>query len=211
MKGLKQPNSHLVAVHPDTLEILHDISLPEPSSSPHIIAEVDGKIAIYIPLNTGMMRCFWDPTSKRLSNDETWVVKPMKKGQTATTAATLIGDWVAIQTNGAGSDTVASSIVVAHRNDPKKMQVIFPFGDLKPGEWSFAPPKPGGDPENSMIYSADMGVGKVAGIKINQETGQLKVAFVVDNATTTFQPVIGPKDRRVLLLTNAEKATPTSR
>jgi hypothetical protein len=88
------------------------------------------------------------------------------------------------------------------------MQVIFPFGDLKPGEWSFAPPKPGGDPENGMIYSADMGVGKVAGIRINQGTGELKVAFVVDDATTTFQPVIGPKDRRVLLLTNAKKNDP---
>ena len=56
-----------------------------------------------------------------------------------------------------------------------------------------------------MIYSADMGVGKVAGIRLDQDTGELKVAFVVDNATTTFQPVIGPKDRRVLLLTNAKK------
>ena len=208
MKGLKQSNSHLVAVHPDTLEILHDIPLPEPSSSPHSIAEVGGKIAIYVPLNSGMMRCFWDPATKRLSNDDFWMVKPMKKGQTTSTAATLIGDWVAIQTNGAGSDTVASSIVVAHRDDAEKVQVIFPFGDLKPGEWSFAPPKAGGDPENSMIYSADMGVGKVAGIKINQETGELKVAFVVDDATTTFQPVIGPKERRVLLLTNARKNDP---
>jgi len=208
MKGLKQPNSHLVAVHPETLDILHDIPLPEPSSSPHGIAEVDGKIAIYVPLNSGMMRCFWDPAKKRLSNDDSWMVKPMKKGQTTSTAATLIGDWVAIQTNGAGSDTVASSIVVAHRDNAEKVQVVFPFGDLKPGEWSFAPPKAGGDPENSMIYSADMGVGKVAGIKINQDTGELKVAFVVDDATTTFQPVIGPKERRVLLLTNARKNDP---
>ena len=208
MKGLKQPNSHLVAVHPETLQILHDIPLPEPSSSPHSIAEVDGKIAIYVPLGTGLMRCFWDPATKRLSNDESWVVKPMKKGQTTSTAATLIGDWVAIQTNGAGSNTVASSIVVAHRDNAEKVHVIFPFGDLKPGEWSFAPPKAGGDPENSMIYSADMGVGKVAGIKINQETGELKVAFVVDDATTTFQPVIGTKERRVLLLTNAKKNDP---
>ena len=53
-----------------------------------------------------------------------------------------------------------------------------------------------------MIYSADMGIGKVAGIKIDQETGALKVAFVVDDRTNTFQPVFGPKDKRLLLLTN---------
>lgn len=39
-------------------------------------------------------------------------------------------------------------------------------------------------------------------------TGELELAFVVDNATTTFQPVIGPKDRRVLLLTNAKQNHP---
>ena len=208
MKGLKQENSHLVAVDPDSLEVLDQIPLPEPSSSPHIVTMVDRRIATYVPLNSGMMRCFWNPSTKKLSRDETWVVRPIRPGQTASTAATLIGEWVAIQTNGAGSDTVASSIVVAHRADASRMQVIFPFGDLKPGEWSFAPPKAGADPENGMLYSADMGVGKVAGIRIVQETGKLEVAFVVDNATTTFQPVIGPKDKRVLLLTNAKKNDP---
>jgi len=207
-KGLKQPNSHLCAVNPDTLEVLDDIDLPEPSSSPHIIDQFDGKIAIYVPLDTGMMRVFWDPAARKLTPDESWVLKPMKPGQTTSTAATIIGDWVAVQTNGAGSDTVASSIVVAHRNDVKNTQVIFPFGELKKGEWSFAPPKAGADLENNIIYSADMGVGKVAGIRIDPATGKLDVAFVVDDATTTFQPVIGPKDKRVLLLTNCKKNNP---
>ena len=67
----------------------------------------------------------------------------------------------------------------------------------------------GADPENNMIHSADMGVGTVAGIRIDPSTGTLDVAFVIDNATTTFQPVIGPKDRRVLLLTNAKKNNPS--
>lgn len=208
MDGFKQGNSHLAAVHPETLEVIHDIPLPEPSSSPHVIADADGRIAIYVPIDSGMMRCIWDPASKKLSNDESWAVHPMKPGQTAATAATIVGDWVAIQTNGAGSDTVASSIVVAHRDDASRMHIIFPFGDLGPGEWSFAPPKPGADPENNIIYSADMGVGKVAGIRMDPGTGELKVAFVVDDATTTFQPVIGPKDRRVLLLTNAKLNQP---
>jgi hypothetical protein len=92
--------------------------------------------------------------------------------------------------------------VVASQKDPTKTQIIFPFGELKKGEWSFAPPKCGGDPQNSMIYSADVGMRKVAGIKLDQATGELKLAFVVDATTTTFQPLIGPKDKRVLLLTN---------
>jgi hypothetical protein len=201
-EGMKQPNSVLVAVDPKTLEVLDSLSLPEPAPSPHIIAPYHGRIAIYIPMIDTAARYFWDPAVKKLSADDKWVIKPLAPGQNALTAPTMVGDWVAIQTNGLFSDKKASSVVVIHQDDASRVHTIYPFGELKPGEWSFAPPKNGGDPENSMIYSADMGMRKVAGIKIDQATGELKVAFVVDATTTTFQPLIGPKDKRVLLLTN---------
>ncbi len=203
MEGMKQPNSQLTAVDPETLEVLDSIELPEPATSPHIVTTFQGRVAIYIPMNTIVQRAFWDPKTRKLSLDPTWIVRAMQKGQSAATAATIIGDWVAVVTNGIGSETIASSLVVASQKDAKKVQIVFPFGkELKKGEWSFAPPKPGGDPENSIFYIADMGMRKVAGIKIDQATGELKVAFVVDDTTTTFQPLIGPKDKRVLLLTN---------
>jgi hypothetical protein len=202
-EGKKQPNSQLVAVDPDTLEVLHDIEMPEPATSPHIITTYEGRIAIYVPMDTMVQRAFWDPAKKKLSLDASWIIRPMQKGQSAATAPAVVGDWIAVQLNGIGSETIASSVVVASQKDAKKTQIVFPFGkELKKGEWSFAPPKNGADPENSMIYSADMGMRKVAGIKIDQATGELEVAFVVDDTTTTFQPLIGPKDKRVLLLTN---------
>lgn len=203
--GLKQGNSELVAVHPDTLEILDHISLPEPATVPHIITMFEGRIAIYIGVNSGALRYFWDPATKKLSQDTSWVVSPMKKGQSTSDAPSLLGDWIILQTNGIGSETVASSIVAVNQKDPTKMTTIFPFGELKKGQWSFAPPKPQTDPENSMIYSADMGMGKVAGIKIDQATGEMKTVWVVDNTTNAFQPLIGPKDRRVMLLSNAKR------
>jgi len=202
--GLKQGNSELVAVNPDTLEILDHLSLPEPATVPHLITMFQGKIAIYIGVNSGALRYFWDPATKKLSQDTTWVVSPMKKGQTTSDAPSLLGDWIVLQTNGIGSDTVASSIVAVNQYDPAKMTTIFPFGELKKGKWSFAPPKPHTDPENSMIYSADMGMGKVAGIKIDQATGEMKTVWVVDDITSAFQPLIGPKDQRVMLLSNAK-------
>ncbi|MDG4553078.1 MAG: hypothetical protein P9E24_02340 [Candidatus Competibacter sp.] len=201
-EGMKQPNSQLTAVDPNTLEVLDSIELPEPATAPHIITTFEGRIAIYIGMNTMIQRAFWDPATRKLSLDNGWIIHPMQKGQSTATAPTIIGDWVSAQLNGIGSDTVASSVVVASQKDPTRQQVIFPFGELKKGEWSFAPPKNGADPENSMIYSADMGMRKVAGIKLDQTTGELKVAFVVDDTTTTFQPLIGPPDQRVLLLTN---------
>ncbi len=56
-----------------------------------------------------------------------------------------------------------------------------------------------------MIYSADAGLRKVAGIKLDQATGEMKVMFVRDDARTTFQPLIGPLDKRVLLLTDVKQ------
>jgi hypothetical protein len=205
MQGLKQGPSHLVAVHPDTLEVLHHIPLPEPATVPHVITMFEGRIAIYLGLDSGARRAFWDPATRKLSLDDSWVVSPMQKGQTTADAPSLLGDWIVLQTNGIGSSTVASSIVAVHQKDPKRMKVVFPFGPLKPGEWSFAPPKPQTDPENSMIYSADMGVEKVAGIKIDQQTGELKVVWVIDDTTNAFQPLIGPKDQRVILLSNMKR------
>ncbi len=204
-EGMKQPNSQLVAVHPDTLEVLHDIAMPEPSTVPHVVTTFEGRIAIYIGMDTMAQRAFWDPKTQKLSLDESWIIRPMQEGQTTATAPSMIGDWVGFQLNGLGSETVSSSVAVARQKDASQMKVIFPFGPLERGQWSFAPPKAGADPENSMIYSADVGLGKTAGIKLDQATGEMKVAFVLDNTTTTFQPLIGPKDRRVLLLTNMKR------
>ena len=77
-EGMTQPNSQLVAVHPDTLEVLHDIPLPEPSTVPHAITMFEGKIAIYLGFDTSARRAFWDPATQRLSLDEPWVAHPMQ-------------------------------------------------------------------------------------------------------------------------------------
>jgi hypothetical protein len=202
-KGMKMPPSHLTAVDPDTLEILDDISLPGPAASPHIIDMLDDKIAIYFGTTEKLYRYFWDPAAKKLSADDSWVAEgAMAEGQTALTAPTIMGDWVAVQVNGLFTNKKASSVVAVHKRDASKLSVIFPFGELKPGEISFAPPKTGGDPENNMIYSADMGMKKVAGIRIDPETGAMETRFVIDDISNTFQPLIGPKDQRVLVLTN---------
>ena len=88
------------------------------------------------------------------------------------------------------------------------MKAIFPFGQLNPGQMSFCPPKPEVDTENSMIYSADMGLRKVAGIKIDQATGELKTAFILDDMTSGFQPLYGPPDKRVLVISNIRSDVP---
>jgi len=201
MEGQKVANSVMAAVDPDTLVVYDWLQMTEASIPAHIITPFEGKTAIYTTANVHTLRYFWDPIKKKLSQDKSWVVPYLAQGQTPGAAPGVLGDWIVIQTNGVAS-RVPSTIVVVSQKDPKKTKVIAPFGDLKSGQVSWCNPKPTVDVENNMIYSADLGVGKVAGIKIDPDTGEMKTAFVVDDWTFTFQPVIGPKDERVLLLTN---------
>ncbi|MET1010901.1 MAG: hypothetical protein ABWY83_00845, partial [Actinomycetota bacterium] len=53
--------------------------------------------------------------------------------------------------------------------------------------------------ENNIVYSSDMGIGKVAGISLDPNTGEMKVAWTIDATSSSFMPLIGPKDKRVLL------------
>ena len=88
------------------------------------------------------------------------------------------------------------------------MTSLEPFGPLKRLQMSLAPPKTCIDLENDMLYAADAGVGKVAGILLDQETGEMTIQFVVEDTTLTFQPLIGPKDQRVLVLSNMKGDIP---
>lgn len=207
-KHKKWGNSMLLALNPDTLEVIDAVELPQPAVVPHTITNFKGKIAIYIGANSGAFRYFWNPKTKKLSQDTSWIPAVLEEGQTTPAAPSILGDWIVFQTNGILSKKKASSIVAVSAKDPKKLIKIFPFGQLKNGEVSFCPPKPQTDPENSMIYSADMGRGKVAGITIDQATGELKTKFVLDNATSGFQPLYGPKDRRVLVISNFKSNVP---
>lgn len=202
LQGYTQPNAVLVAVNPNTLEVLDTIDLPQPSTTPHVITEFDGKTAIYVSMNTIVGRYYWDPETQTLSEDADWQPTPTVEGQTTADAPGIIGDWVVLQTNGIGSSTVASSIVIVNQNDASNMQTIFPFGDLEEGGFSLAPPKSATDPDNNMIYSADMGMGMIAGISIDQDTGDMQTEFVLEQTSSTFQELIGPADNRTLVLSN---------
>jgi hypothetical protein len=59
-----------------------------------------------------------------------------------------------------------------------------------------------------MVYAQDLGVGKVAGMKLDQATGELKVVFVVDDRTTCLVALVGPRDKRVMLTSNQRYDVP---
>ena len=206
-KGLDLPPSLFVAVDGETLEVLDTVQLPELAATPHGITTLGGKIAIYACANEHAYRCFWDPDTKKLSLDESWKTTYLAEGQSTGDAPGIMGNWIVIQTNGMGGK-VPSTVVAINVHDSSRKTTIEPHGPLKKTQMSFAPPKTCIDLENHMLYSADAGVGKVAGIRLDQESGEMEKVFSVECTTFTFQPLIGPKERRVLMLTNMKGALP---
>lgn len=202
--------SNIVAVNPDTLEIYDQISVPENAVVPHTITMFEGKIAIYAPSVLKMYRFFWDPETKALSQDTDWVISTyLEPGQTSGDAPGILGDWVVVQINGLPSK-VASSIVAVNQTDPTLITRIYPFGtDLPTGE-SWAPPKAAIDPENNMVFSADLGMGKIGAVQLDQATGEMTTVWTIDGATSALQALCGPKDQRVLGTARAEPGTPLS-
>ena len=199
--GPEQKPSAMLAIDPDTLKVYDTIVCPEDSATPTIIAPYKGKIAIYTAMLEKAYRFFWDPATKTFSQDKSWVASYLAKGQTVGDAPTFMGKWIIIQTNGIGSETKASSIVAISVDDASNMHTIFPFGQLESGQKSNAPPKPQGDLENNMVYSADGGVGKIAGIHLDQQTGKMTTKWTVDDRSFEFQPLYGSPNKRILVTT----------
>lgn len=201
------PGSNIAAVDPDTFEVYDDIDVPENAVVPHTITMFDGKIAIYAPSVLKAYRFFWDPTSKKLSQDSGWVVPSyLEPGQTTGDAPGILGDWVVLQVNGLPSK-VASSVVAINQHDPTQITRVYPFGKDLPTGMSWAPPKSAVDAENNMVYSADQGMMKIGGVKLDPETGEMTTVWTLDAATTALQALYGPKDRRVLGTARAEPGT----
>jgi hypothetical protein len=208
----KQANSLMVAVNPKTLQVYDSILLPEVTAVPHTITMFHGKIAIYCAGSTNglnkLYRYFWNPETKKLSQDTSFVVSILLPGQTTGDAPGILGDWITVQTNGLPTN-VPSSVVAVNQDDPTKITRISPFGPLPSGVMSWAPPKSAVDVDNNMVYSDDEGAGKMAGIKLDQSTGNMTAAFVGNYKTTSLMALYGPKDKRVLGLSNYNpNATP---
>ena len=129
-----------------------------------------------------------------------YVVNSIPGCQTTGDAPGVLGEFIVVRTNGLPSN-VSSTIVSISQSDPTNIHSVTPFGPLKLGQVSWAPPKAAVDVENNFVISADVGVSGLAGIKMDPTTGNMTVAWTVDDdATTGFQTIIGPKDQRVLVV-----------
>jgi hypothetical protein len=198
----KQENSIMHAVDPNSTEILDSINITDVTTTPHTISIYKGKIAIYIAGDKSLYRFYWDPHTMKLSQDNSWIISNyLQPGQTTGDAPGILGDFIVVQTNGLRSN-VSSNVVSVSQSDPKNIHSVTPFGSLKTGQQSWAPPKPAVDIENNFIISADALVNGLAGIRLDPSTGNMTVGWTAEDATWGLQTIIGPKDKRVLVVSN---------
>ena len=167
-KGIELPPSVFVAVDGETLEVLDTAQLPELAATPHGITTFDGRIAIYtcatdarVPLLLGPGR--QEAVARRV------VEGGLPEGGSDPPATPrdhrrLDRDPDQRHRRPRCRRASSRSTSTIRRGRPRSS----PFGPLKKLQMSLAPPKTCIDLENDMLYSADAGVGKVAGIRLDQ-------------------------------------------
>jgi hypothetical protein len=195
----------MVAVDPNTFKVKSFVQLPEMIPARNTVSHFQGKDYVYLAGSPNMYRYIWNGSS--LIQDPKWGPVPyLLPGQSAGTAACIIGNWVVTFTNTSPSNQ-SMSVVAISQADPNKLIRINPI-PLKSGEMSEIPSMGSVDLANNRIYALDYLAGKVVAINLNQGTGNMTVAWgPVNERTSSFLTLIGPKDNRVLIGTNINPNT----
>lgn len=192
------PASVLVAIDPETLQIIDQVTLPEMMGGRVTTTVYDGRNVIYLPGATKLYRyTFQDGT---LAPDPDWgPVSYLKDGQTAASAMAVIGDQVVGMTNGGAPTSTPMSVFSVSQADSSKVANLQPFADAD-AKNSFIPSMVSVDPENKRVYVMDAGAGMLGGVDVGE--GTLTTAWTESQRTLSFTTLIGPADSRVIIGTD---------
>lgn len=192
------PASVMVAIDPSSLKVLAQIKLPEMMGGRITTTVRDGVPLIYLPGATKLYRYTYE--NGEFAQDKSWgPVSYLKDGQTAASAMSVIGDYVAGMTNGGGPTSTPMSVFAVSQDDSAKTANLEPFADTE-AKHSFIPSMVSADPENGRVYVMDAGAAKVGAVDLKD--GKLSLAWSEDQRTLSFTTLIGPPDRRVLIGTH---------
>lgn len=208
------PPSILVSVNPKKMSVIHSITLPAPVAARPTIAKHNDHTYVYLVEATTLIR--YRIKKGKFILDQSWNPGTVTlDGQTTATSFVVMDDWVVGQVNTLPSAT-ALSVIAINQSDASKQFSIQPFlGDpipplvaaafstaAKNGEpaISWAPASVSADPDSHLIYASDSLPGKIAAIKLTSHG--LETAWKVDQTTTEFTALIGPKCKRVLVGTD---------
>ncbi|BCW71527.1 hypothetical protein NicSoilB8_25710 [Arthrobacter sp. NicSoilB8] len=201
----KTPPSTMVVVDSKNLAVLASKQMEQMIGGRITAAEFNGKKYAYVAGPTKLYRYLWDGTN--ISLDTSWgPVSYLQPGETGASAASILGDQVLLMTNGGAPTQTPLSIVAISQSDPTKIHRIQPM-PLQQGQISYIPSALSVDAVNNRPYTMDPGPGKVAAVDINPQTGEMKLAWSVDQSTLSWMVLIGPPDKRVLVATDIKTNT----
>jgi hypothetical protein len=192
------PPSVMVAINPKTLKVISQITLPQMIGGRVTTARFDNKNYIYLPGTKSLYRYTFE--NGKFAADPTWGPVPyLKKGQTAGSGAAVLGNWVALMTNGGAPTSTPMSVVAVSQADSTKVANLEPFASSG-SKNSFIPSMVSVDPASHVIFVMDAGAGKIGAVALNN--GKLSTKWTADQTTLSFTTLLGPQDHRVLIGTN---------
>ncbi len=201
----KTPPSTMVVVNSKNLAVLASKQMEQMIGGRITAAEFNGKKYAYVAGPTKLYRYLWD--GKNISLDTSWgPVSYLQSGETGASAVSILGDQVLLMTNGGAPTQTPLSIVAISQSDATKIHRIQPM-PLQQGQISYIPSALSVDAVNNRLYTMDPGPGKVAAVDINPQTGEMKLAWSVDQSTLSWMVLIGPPDKRVLVATDIKTNT----
>lgn len=198
----KFPSSVLVAINPDTLEVLSSLVLPEPAFGRITSTTYKGRVLIYLTGPINLVRYEW--IGGKLRPDETWgPIAYLLPGQTSAPAVAVVGDYIALQTNSVPAATPMSVLAVS-QSDPSKRYSVQPFKDSRAPR-SFLPSMITVDPDNMRLFAQDAGAGQLAALDLSPEG--LKVRWRVDQRSLSFTTLVGSTRERAIIGTHIPDIT----
>ena len=208
------PNSILVSIDPHTLHVLDQVTLPEPVGGRPTTTRFRGKDYVYLATPTTAIRYLVQ--NGKFTKDESW--DPCKdidpcsiylSGQTLGSAVAIMNDWFVVQSNG-NPATGPLGVIAINQADASQMFRLQPFKDFPavppatpgfpPATISWAPMSVSVDPDLNMIYTADSYPGVIGALELTADG--LRTVWTVQQRTTEFLALIGPRGRRVVISTD---------
>lgn len=189
--------SILLAIDPDTLEIIANVPVPEPVFGRLIVGTHGEDDYVYMQGAKNLFRFRWD--GEALAIDNQWgFVNVLSEGQTVAASPSVGDEWLFFQTNGAPSN-VPMSVWAISTVDSNQRFSIQPFSGLS-FKKSFNFSMGTFDPETNRVFVADAGAGYIGALQFNPDTGFTRLWY--DEQTTfSYTMLVGLPDRRVFVAT----------
>jgi len=205
------PPSLIVAINPETLQVIDQIEAEEFSGGRITCVQFAGKNFIYLPGSTKIYRYLFE--NQHLFPDSSWgpvTYLDPASGQTPASSVAVMNDWIVFADNGTPVTNATPpwaspwmTVMAINQADSSQQFSMQPYkGILSPPGFpiSFSPSAVTVDPLRNRIFSLDAGPGVVGSLELREDG--LHIVWIEHQRTAEFLTLTGARERRVLVGTD---------